>query len=77
MPPTTIKVTPVLRDRISNNARAQQKTLGAFLTDLVDDWERRQRMAALGQAIRSNPPDAEYWQEFAAYASMSGGAADA
>lgn len=67
---TTLKVPPELRDRIAGEARREQKTIAAFLSELVDTWERGQREQALREAIAQRPPDAEYWLEFAAYAAM-------
>ena len=77
MAQTTLKVPLELRDRIAGGARAQQKTIAGVLGQLVDEWEHRQRMAAVGQAMRENPPDERYWSEFAEFDAIGGGLSDA
>lgn len=67
---TTLKVPTELRDRIAGDARSEQKTIAAFLAHLIDEWERTRREESLRAAIAANPPDREYWSEFAAFAAM-------
>ena len=69
---TTLKVPTELRDRIAGDARAENKTIAAFLGDLVEDWERAKREESLRASIAASPPDEAYWQEFAAFAAMDG-----
>jgi hypothetical protein len=66
VPLTTIKVPVELRDRIATDAREQGKTLAAFLVTVVEEWEHRQRMAAVGQAFASGL-DEDYRAELAAW----------
>ena len=61
-----------LRDRIAGDAREQQRTISAFLGEVLDDWERRQRMEAVGRAMRDSPPDDAYWTESAVIDSIGG-----
>lgn len=67
---TTLKVPAELRDRIAGDARGEQKTIAAFLAQVLDEWERRRREENLRAAIAAAPPDEEYWQEFAAFVAM-------
>ncbi len=59
---TTIKVSEELRDRINRDAQARGLTAAGLIEGLLDGYERRQRMAAFGEAFRS--ADASYWDEF-------------
>lgn len=59
---TTIKVPGELRDRVNARAREDGMTAAGLIANLLDDRERRERMAAFGRAIRS--ADADYWDEF-------------
>ena len=70
---TTIKVPVHLRERITSNARADNLTVAAFLTRLMDDESRRRRLAAVGAAMKSNPPGSDYWDESAQIDAIGGG----
>lgn len=59
---TTIKVPVELRDRISKDAQEQGVTAAGLIERLLDAYERRQRMAAFGRAVRS--ADQSYWDDF-------------
>lgn len=59
---TTIKVPVELRDRINRGAAERGTTAAGLIEDLLDRYERGQRMAAFGRAVRS--ADDEYWDEF-------------
>ena len=73
---TTIKVPVELRNRINSNAHQQGYTAARYVEHLVDSEERRIRMENLGAAIRANPPDDEYWREFAELDLIGGGILD-
>lgn len=73
---TTLKVPVELRDRIAGDARSQDKTIAAFLGQLLDEYEHRRRIEAVGEAMRSHPPDADYWTEFAEFDAIGGGLGD-
>lgn len=70
MATTTLKVPTELRDRIQGASRGEKKTMVAFLTNLVDEYDRAHREESLRAAIAASPPDDEYWAEFAAFAGM-------
>jgi hypothetical protein len=63
---TTIKVPRLLRERISRDASARGVTAAALLTELVDRYEREQRLAAVGDAYAAGP-DAAYADDTAAW----------
>ncbi len=50
---TTIKVTKVVRERITRASRTEHQSANEFLNQLVADWERKQRMAAVTLAMRN------------------------
>lgn len=62
MATTTIKVSVELRDRINRDAEARGMTAARLIENLLDGYERRQRMEAVGRAFRG--ADADYWDEF-------------
>ncbi|WP_089775668.1 hypothetical protein [Ruania alba] len=70
---TTLKVPTELRDRIASEAQAQHVTIAGFLDQVIDEWEHRRRMESVGRAMRDNPPDADYWSEFAEFDAIGGG----
>ena len=62
MSTTTVKVSTELRDRINHEAGARGTTAASFIEMMLDDYVRRQRMEAFGEAIRGD--DETYWDEF-------------
>jgi hypothetical protein len=48
---TTIKVTKRLRDRISAGAAERQETVQKFIEGVLEDYERRNRLAAVAAAM--------------------------
>jgi len=58
-PMTTIKVSQPLRQRIAGDAAAEGITAAAFLTRLVDRYERDQRFAQVRRAYAAGV-DTEY-----------------
>lgn len=70
MATTSMKVPIELRDRIQGASRNETKTMVAFLTHLMDEYDRTHREESLRAAIAASPPDDEYWAEFAAFAGM-------
>lgn len=62
---TTIKVPPGLRDRVNRDARARGLTAAQLLTELVDSYERKQRMDDFGRAFAA--AGYEYRDETAAW----------
>jgi hypothetical protein len=63
---TTIKVPSDLRDRINAEASERGLTAAGLLAELLDDYERAQRLAAAKEAMAGGM-DEEYWAEFAAW----------
>lgn len=63
---TTIKVPLALRERISRDAGQRGVTASSLLTELLDNYERDQRLAAVGRAYSARP-DVSYAQELAAW----------
>jgi len=59
---TTIKVPVELRDRINRDAQDRGMTAARLIEQLLDGYERRQRMEAFGRAFRD--ADDGYWDEF-------------
>lgn len=70
---TTIKVPVDLRDRISSDAKARGVTTAMLLTEVLDEWEHRQRMTAVGQAFATLTPGDEYWDEVRAWDVIASG----
>lgn len=62
---TTIKVPPALRDRVNREASTRGLTAAEWLTELVDDYERRKRLDAFGRAFAG--ADEQYRAESAAW----------
>lgn len=62
---TTIKVDTGLRDRISAAAREHGQTIGDYLDRVVKEARRRERLQAMADSMRSNPPGPDYWAEVA------------
>jgi predicted transcriptional regulator len=58
---TTIKVPPALRDRVNREANTRGLTAAELLTELIDDYERRQRLDAFGRAFAA--ADEQYQAE--------------
>ncbi|MGI9164537.1 MAG: hypothetical protein ACR2JI_16690 [Mycobacterium sp.] len=50
---TTIKVSKMLRDRISAGASERRQTVQRFIEDVLADYERRGRLSAVAAAIGS------------------------
>lgn len=50
---TTIKVTKTLRDRISARAAERHVTVQNFIEGVLEDYERRSRLAAVAAAMAS------------------------
>ncbi|WP_347304738.1 hypothetical protein [Corynebacterium sp. SA-MJD20WY100] len=61
---TTIRVDTELRDELKALAKADDQTLGELLADLAGRERRRRMKLAAREAIRRNPPDDEYYEEF-------------
>lgn len=70
---TTIKVPVELRDRISSDAKARGVPTAVLLTELLDEWEHRQRMSAVGEAFATLATDDEYWDEVRAWDDIASG----
>ena len=64
---TTIKVPVALRDRINHDAGALGVSAAALLEQLLDDYERAQRLASVREAYAQLPADDDYWGEIAAW----------
>lgn len=62
---TTIKVSSDLRDRINRGAGERGLSAAGLIENLLDAYERRQRMEAFGRAFRG--ADQDYWDEFRAW----------
>ena len=63
---TTIKVPRALRERISRDASQRGVTAAGLIGELLDTYERKQRLAAVGRAY-AETPDAGYVQETEAW----------
>jgi len=68
---TTMKVPVELREQITAEARAQKQTVAGFLANLLEDYRKQSRFRDLKAAMAANPMDADYWQEFNEFDSMS------
>lgn len=62
MATTTIKVSVELRDRINSDAKEKGVTASGLIENLLDAYERRQRMEAFGRATRG--AESEYRDEY-------------
>ena len=51
---TTIKVAKSVRTRISAAARSRNESANEFIAQLLADWERRERMAAVRDAMSAS-----------------------
>ena len=71
---TTIKVERALRERIRTAAQAQNLTVNEFLTRLMKDYERRDRMARAAAAMKAASPEvlAAYREEMKIWDVTSG-----
>ena len=69
---TTIKVTKRLRDRISAGAAERQETVQKFIEGVLEDYERRSRLAAVAAAMAT--ADDETLDEWRAEADLWAGA---
>lgn len=63
---TTIKVPRALRERISRDASQRGVTAAYLIKELVDRYEREQRLDAVGEAYAIQP-DGGYVEETAAW----------
>ncbi|WP_415855103.1 hypothetical protein [Sinomonas sp. G460-2] len=78
MTATTIKVSRELRDRINHDAEDRGLTAAALLAELVDEYERAQRFAAVRRAYSSLSVDGDEATESALWeATLADGLADA
>jgi hypothetical protein len=68
---TTIKVDSGLRDRITAAAREHGQTVGDYLDQVVAEARRRERLQAMADSMRANPPGPDYWAEVAALDALS------
>lgn len=57
MTTTTIKVSTEVRDRLKEQASAENRTLGQHLAHLADLGERQRRLARVRTAIESTSAD--------------------
>ncbi len=71
---TTLKVSTVTRDRLKAQAAAARRSLGAYLEELADLADRRERFASLRRSIDETPPEA--LESYRAEVSEWDGAAD-
>ena len=62
---TTIKVDTAVRDMISAAARERGQTIGEYLELTVKEARRRDRLKAMADAMKVNPPGPDYWAEVA------------
>lgn len=67
---TTIKVPRALRERIARDASQRGVTAASLLGELLDRYEREQRLIAVGAAYAAGS-DAEYVDEIAAWDRLS------
>ena len=54
---TTIKVSKALRARIAAGAAGEGVTAQTFLETVIDEWERRHRLAAVAAAYADAAPE--------------------
>lgn len=76
MATTTIKVPVELRERIGARAKAVGVTAATLLSDLLDEADKRDRWAQVGEMFSDMPPDDDYWEEMAAWDAIAVGATD-
>ncbi|MBK5238936.1 MAG: hypothetical protein JJE28_07500 [Actinomycetales bacterium] len=61
---TTIKVTPVTRDRLKSHAKRAERTINEYLDMLIDLADRELRFDALRTAIaNTSEADMQSWRE--------------
>lgn len=61
---TTIKVTPVTRDRLKSHAKRAERTINEYLDMLIDLADRELRFDALRTAIaNTSEEDMQSWRE--------------
>ena len=61
---TTIKVTPVTRDRLKSHAKRAERTINDYLDMLIDLADRELRFDALRAAIaNTSEEDMKSWRE--------------
>lgn len=63
---TTIKVPRALRERISQDASRRGVTAASLISELLDRYEREQRLDAVGAAYAEHP-QSDYLAETAAW----------
>lgn len=69
---TTVKVSTQVRDRINANARRHGNlTVDAYLRDLLDQDEWRERLHGAAEDMRSAPEDEEYQAEVLAWDALN------
>jgi predicted DNA-binding ribbon-helix-helix protein len=56
---TTIKVSKSLRDRIKHDAERHGVPIAALLAELLDRYERDERLAAVGRVYRAGHDESE------------------
>ena len=64
---TTIKVPRALRERISQGAARRGVSAASLIGELLDRYEREQRLAAVGDAYAATGAEAGYVAETAAW----------
>lgn len=67
---TTIKVPRALRERIAQDASRRGVTAASLIGELLDRYERDQRLAAVGEAYAAGA-DAGYADDLAAWDEVS------
>jgi len=59
---TTIKVSKMLRDRITAGAVERDQTVQGFMEKVLDDYDRHQRLAAVAAAMSRSAEEREAWR---------------
>ncbi|MEJ1087205.1 hypothetical protein WDU99_02605 [Microbacterium sp. Mu-80] len=62
MTTTTIKVSTDLRDRLKEQARAENRTIGSYLEKLLERELRAHRFEQMREAMKNTTP--EEWQSY-------------
>lgn len=73
---TTIKVPVRLRQRIAGDAAERGVTAAAFLSDLLDRYERDQRFEQVGRAYAADGVDEDYAELTASWEQVADADAD-